>query len=242
MQQYDVLDAYWQEIHNIPQLSEAEEHKLSEDIQTALASGTKAGEMVAQRAIDKLVTANLRFVVSIARKYSEKGDISIDDLISEGNIALMMAARKWQPRKDGRFVNYAVYDVRKAMEQSLPQQSAMITLPKRDKQAINDLRRLSTDAPVHPGQTNTLGDMLKAGKPMADDEAQDNELSYALTRALHYLNDREKIVIKSFYGLGGSDHMTMAEIGQENGFTRERVRQIRKVAERKMRRALRKKK
>lgn len=225
---YDTLDAYWQEIKNIHTLSEEEEHKLAEQIQ--------AGN---ERAIDKLVTANLRFVVSIARQYADK-DVSIDDLISEGNIALMLAARKWNPQHDGRFVNYAVYDVRKAMENALPVQGPMLTLPKNDNAAGKELRRFSTDAPVHPGQTNTLGDMLKADKPMTDTAAEENEISYSLMHALHVLNEREKDIIKAFYGLAGVEHKTMAEIGEEKGFTRERVRQIRKTAERKMRRVLKK--
>lgn len=223
---YDTLDAYWQEIRNIPSISEEEERSLAEKIQ--------AGN---ERAIDKLVTANLRFVVSIARQYADKG-LSMDDLISEGNIALMMAARKWDPQKNGKFVNYAVWDVKKAMEQALPEQGAMMTLPKRDANAGTDIRRFSTDTPLHPGQTNTLGDMLKAGKPMTNDEAENNEISYSLMRALHFLNEREKKVILAYYGLGGTEHLTMAEIGEDCGLKRERVRQIRKTAERKMRRAM----
>lgn len=223
---YDTLDAYWQDIRNIPTISEEEEKKLAEQI--------KAGN---ERAIDKLVTANLRFVVSIARQYADKG-VSMDDLISEGNIAMMMAARKWDPEKNDKFVNYAVWDVRKAMEQALPEQGTMITLPKKNGEAMGDIRRFSTDAPMHPGQTNTLGDMLKAGKPMTNDEAENNEISYSLLRALRFLNEREKRVIVNFYGLGGVDHMTMAEIGEKTGLKRERVRQIRKTAERKMRRAM----
>lgn len=223
---YDTLDAYWQDIRNIPCLSEEEEASLAEKI--------KNGN---ERAVDKLVTANLRFVVSVARQYADKG-LSMDDLISEGNIALMTAARKWDPAQNEKFVNYAVWDIRKAMEQALPEQGSMITLPKKDNNASKQIKRFSTDAPLHPGQTNTLGDMLKAGKPMTEDEAENNEISYSLMRALHFLNDREKKVVVAFYGLGGTDHMTMAEIGEANGLKRERVRQIRKTAERKMRRAL----
>ncbi|MBQ0073675.1 MAG: sigma-70 family RNA polymerase sigma factor [Prevotella sp.] len=225
---FDTLDAYWQDIKNIPTLSEEEEKRLGQQIQ----SGN-------ERAIDKLVTANLRFVVSIARKYADK-EVSMDDLISEGNIALMMAARKWNPEKDVRFVSYASHDVRKAIEQALPVQGPMITLPKNDASAGKELRRYSADAPVHPGQTNTLGDMLKADKPMTDTAAEDNEISYSLTMALRFLNEREKDIIKSFYGIGGAEQKTMAEIGEEKGYSRERVRQIRKTAERKMRRAMKK--
>ena len=109
MQSIDTLDAYWQEIHNIPSLSEEEEHALA----ARIAQGDEA-------AVTKLVTANLRFVVSIARQYADRG-LNMEDLISEGNIALMLSARRWKPKNDGRFVNYAVWEIRKAMEEALPE-------------------------------------------------------------------------------------------------------------------------
>lgn len=229
MQSYDTLDTYWQEIHDIPQLPIEEERKLAEQIQ--------AGN---ERAIEKLVTANLRFVVSIARQYADKG-VNMTDLISEGNIALMMEARKWVPKDDERFVNHAVWAVRKAMEAAIPELGPMITLPKQGgAEEAKKMKQYSTEMPMHPGQTNTVGDMLKAGKPMTDDEAETNEISYGLARAIHFLNERERNIIMSYYGLGGREHLTMAEIGEEQGFTRERVRQIRKTAERKMRREMKK--
>ncbi len=226
MNSFDTLDAYWQDIHKIPSLSDEEERLLAERIQQ--------GDEVA---LDKLVTANLRFVVSVARQYADKG-LSMDDLISEGNIALMIAARKWQPKDDVRFVNYAVWDVRKAMQEALPEQAPMMTLPKKGSEEEKNIRRFSTDAPLHPGQTNTFGDLLKAGKPMTDDEVQSNEVSFALMQALRYLNEREQAIIIDFYGIGQEEHKTMAEIAEERGLKRERVRQIRKTAERKMRRIM----
>lgn len=226
MNKYDTLDAYWQDIKNIPMLTEEEEHRLAERIQ--------AGD---EKAVDQLVTANLRFVVSVARQYAN-AEVSMDDLISEGNIALIAAAYKWNPQKDGRFVNYAVYDVKKAIQQALPVQGPMITLPKNDSGAGKELRRYSTDAPMHPGQTNTLGDMLRNDKGTNEEEADNAEVSYALMRAMHVLNERETAVIKACYGIGGEEQKTMAEIGEERGLKRERVRQIRKTAERKMRRVM----
>ena len=212
MQKYDTLDAYWHDIHGIPTLSDDEERALSERI--------KEGD---DKALDKLVTSNLRFVVSLARQYSMKtDDVSIDDLISEGNIALMMAARKWNPEKEPHFVSYAVHDVKRAMLQAVSQQDNTVTL----------------DAPAHQGQTNTRGDMQKAGKPMTDDATEDGENSQSLALAMRYLDDREKTIIKSFYGIGTEDTRTMAEIGEEMGLKRERVRQIRKTAERKIRKKL----
>lgn len=212
MQKYDTLDAYWHDIHGIKTLSEEEERTLAERI--------KQGD---EKALEKLVTSNLRFVVSIARQYSTKSeDVTIDDLISEGNIALMLAARKWNPDKEPRFVNYAVHDVKRAMFQVISQEDNTVTL----------------DAPAHPGQTNTRGDMQKAGKPMTDDATEEGEDSQSLALAMRYLDDREKRIIQSFYGIGTEDTRTMAEIGEDMGLKRERVRQIRKTAERKIRKKL----
>lgn len=228
MKSIDLLDAYWHDIHKISNLSETEERQLHERIQ--------AGD---DKAIDQLVTSNLRYVVSIARQFaSNTDDVSIDDLISEGNIAMLLAARKWDPDKEPRFVNYAVYDIKKAMQAALPQQGSMITLPKNQSTTDKSFRRFSTDAPVHPGQTNTFGDMLKAGKPLTDDEAENNEVNYAILVALQGLNAREQIIVKHYYGIGTDDKMTMTEIAERMQIKRERVRQIRKTAERKMRRIM----
>jgi RNA polymerase primary sigma factor len=225
----DTLEAYWQDIANIPQLSEQEESKLAERI--------KAGD---ERAVEKLVTANLRFVVAMARQLSEKGEVSMSDLISEGNMAMLLAAKKWEPEKEPHFVRYASYGVRKAMMAAIPQQGPMVTMPKNGMTDQRQMKRFSTDAPVHPGQTNTLGDMLKAGKPMTDDGAEISETNYAITLAFDQLNERERQIMTHFYGIGTTDQMTMAEIGERMNLKRERVRQIRKTAERKMRRIMKK--
>ena len=214
MQKYDTLDSYWQDIHNIPMLSDEEEQHLAVCIQND-----------DQEALDKLVTANLRYVVSVARQYSLKSDdVCIDDLISEGNIALMMAAKKWNPAKEPRLISYAAASVKKAIEKCIAEQMDMLTL----------------DAPAFPGQTNTLGDMQKAGKPMTDDGTEINETKDSLVYALRYLDDREKAVITHFYGINTNETMTMAEIGESLGLKRERVRQIRKTAERKIRKLMKK--
>lgn len=212
MKKYDTLDAYWHDIHDIPLLSEDEERKLAVSI--------KSGD---DNALNRLVTSNLRFVVSIARQYSQKTDeVSIDDLISEGNIALIAAAKKWNPDKGSRFISYASHGVKYAIQQAIPQTDSKITL----------------DAPIHPGQTNTRGDMIKAGRPMTDDGVENDENSSSTVVALRYLSDREKHIIRHYYGIGTDETMSMAEIASEMGLKRERVRQIRKTAERKMRRMM----
>ena len=224
MQTVDTLEAYWHDICDIPRLKPDEEANLAIKIQEG-----------SEQALDRLVTSNLRIVVSQARKYSGSG-VAMSDLISEGNIALINAARKWNPQRSPSFMQYAMYDVQKAMQDALATQGEAMTMPKRNIKDSVGLRHFSTDTPVHPGQTNTLGDLLRAGKPDADDGAEQQEVSYALCMAMQTLNSRERTVVMSFYGVGTHDTETMAETGERMGLTRERVRQIRKTAERKMRR------
>ena len=181
------------------------------------------GERIAQgdqQALEKLVTANLGFVVSVARQYQDNG-LSLDDLVSEGNLALMLAAGKWKPEKGIRFVQYAVWDIRKAIERAIEQQGNIIH-----------------DAPASVGFTNSRVDMAVAKSNRNADEniaflSTDSELA----GSLGCLNERERKVIILYYGLG-TDALTMMEIANEMGLKRERVRQIRKKAERKLRKPL----
>ncbi|MDO4991551.1 MAG: sigma-70 family RNA polymerase sigma factor [Prevotellaceae bacterium] len=182
------------------------------------------GERIAQgdqKALDKLVTANLGFVVSIARQYQDKG-LVLDDLVSEGNLALMLAAAKWKPEKGIRFVQYAVWDIRKAIERAIDQQGNIIH-----------------DAPASVGFTNSRVDMVVAKTNRnAHDEVDLADAGSELTGSLGCLNERERKVITLYYGLG-TDALTMIEIAEQMGLKRERVRQIRKKAEQKLRKPLR---
>ena len=181
------------------------------------------GERIAQgdhNALEKLVTANLGFVVSVARQYQDNG-LALDDLVSEGNLALMLAAGKWKPEKGIRFVQYAVWDIRKDIERAIEQQGNIIH-----------------DAPASVGFTNSRVDMAVAKSNRNADEniaflSADSELAGSLGS----LSERERKVIILYYGLG-TDALTMMEIANEMGLKRERVRQIRKKAERKLRHPL----
>lgn len=205
-------------------LSEDEERTLGEQIQQG---NTKA--------VDSLVTANLGFVVSIARQYVGKG-LDLDDLVSEGNIAMMLAAMKWKPEKGTRFVQYAVWDIRKAMEHALGQQVGVVRKPQKDTLRMS---QVSMDAPLRQGYTRTLGESMPARNSRSQQEDVDNnDMGYGLSRCLHVLSERERKVITLFYGLGDKQ-MNMAEIAGMMQLKRERVRQIRKKAERKLRRPLR---
>ena len=181
------------------------------------------GERIAQgdqHALERLVTANLGFVVSVARQYQDNG-LSLDDLVSEGNLALMLAAGKWKPEKGIRFVQYAVWDIRKAIERAIEQQGNIIH-----------------DAPASVGFTNSRVDMAVAkSNRNADESVSFLSADTELTGSLDCLNERERKVIILYYGLG-TDALTMMEIAEEMGLKRERVRQIRKKAERKLRKPL----
>ena len=183
------------------------------------------GELIAQgdkRALDRLVTANLGFVVSVARQYQDRG-LSLDDLVSEGNLAMMLAAGKWKPEKGIRFVQYAVWDIRKAIERAIEQQENIIH-----------------DAPGSVGFTNSRVDMVVAKTNRnIHDEIGFASAGSELVGSLGCLNERERKVITMYYGLG-TNALTMIEIAMEMGLKRERVRQIRKKAERKLRKPLRK--
>ena len=183
------------------------------------------GELIAlgdQRALDRLVTANLGFVVSVARQYQDRG-LSLDDLVSEGNLAMMLAAGKWKPEKGIRFVQYAVWDIRKAIERAIEQQENIIH-----------------DAPGSVGFTNSRVDMVVAKTNRnIHDEIGLSSAGSELVGSLGCLNERERKVITMYYGLG-TNALTMIEIAMEMGLKRERVRQIRKKAERKLRKPFRK--
>ena len=196
---------------NKPRLTDEEERMLGERI--------SQGD---QQALDKLVTANLGFVVSVARQYQDRG-LSLDDLVSEGNLAMMLAAGKWKPEKGIRFVQYAVWDIRKAIERAIEQQENIIH-----------------DAPGSVGFTNSRVDMVVAKTNRnIHDEIGLSSAGSELVGSLGCLNERERKVITMYYGLG-TNALTMIEIAMEMGLKRERVRQIRKKAERKLRKPFRK--
>ena len=191
---------------NKPRLTDEEERMLGERI--------SQGD---QQALDKLVTANLGFVVSVARQYQDRG-LSLDDLVSEGNLALMLAAGKWKPEKGVRFVQYAVWDIRRAIERAIDQQENIIH-----------------DAPSSVGFTNSRVDMVVAKTNRnIHDEIGLSSAGSELLGSLGCLNERERKVVTLYYGLG-TNALTMIEIAMEMGLKRERVRQIRKKAERKLR-------
>ena len=188
-----LLESYIQEIASAKPLSDEEEARLAELI--------KQGDTKAK---DKLVKANLKFVVSIARQYTT-ASVSILDLVNEGNIAMIKAADNFNPSYGKRFSSYAAGHIRRAIEAFLPQQD-----PKFDRAKLESLSEQTSSAD-------------KSAIQVSDNEK--------LASLVALLPEREQNVMKAYYGIG-SDQMTLAEIGMKYGFTRERARQIRDTATR----------
>lgn len=225
------LNRYLDEIGKEQLLTNEEERQLAERI----AKGDS-------RALSKLVEANLKFVVTVARQYKGKG-VAMEDLVSEGNIGLMKAAAKFDASKGVRFVNYAVVHIRQAIEKAIDQQGGLYQVPKDVKQ---DLARqqsipLSVDAPLgHRTNMSLLSVLVNKDAPLADERVHSDAIEDAIEYALGTLDDRERRVVNAFFGID-QEHETMAEIAEDMDLKRERVRQIRDKSVRKLRKAYRNK-
>jgi RNA polymerase primary sigma factor len=214
------LNTYLDEIGRQSLLSEEEERKLS----ARILNGDS-------RALNRLIEANLRFVVTIARQYQDKG-LSMDDLVSEGNMGLMKAARKYDGERGLRFANYAVVFIRQQIEKAL--------LAESDKKRVESTaggRTRSVDAPLGGrANTNLLSVLINTNSRQSDERVYNAATEEAIELALQKLEGREQQVVTAYFGIG-QDHLTMAEIAEEMNVTRERVRQIRNRAIRRMRKA-----
>ena len=258
------LDKYLQEIGRKELISVDEEVELAQQIR-------KGGEE-GQRALDKLVSANLRFVVSVAKQYQNQG-LSLPDLIDEGNLGLIKAAQKFDETRGFKFISYAVWWIRQSILQSLAEQSRIVRLPLNQVGSLNKIskaaarfeqehqrrpsaeelaeitgipvekisdtmkvsgRHVSMDAPFVEGEDNSLMDVLpNEDSPMADSTLNEESLRKEVDRALDQLNPREREILKMFFGIGCQE-MTLEEIGAKFDLTRERVRQIKEKAIRRL--------
>ncbi len=263
------LDKYLQEIGKVDLLTPQEEIELAKEI--------KKGN---QQALEKLVKANLRFVVSVAKQYQNQG-LSLGDLINEGNLGLIKAAKRFDETRGFKFISYAVWWIRQSILQALAEQSRIVRLPLNRVGALNKIgkayssleqeyerepsanelakeldmdvneiaetmkisgRHVSVDAPFGQGEDNRLLDVLSNDQqPAPDQKLMEDSLRSEIERALSTLTEREGDVIRLYFGLGKEHSLTLEEIGEKFNLTRERVRQIKEKAIRRLRHASRSK-
>ena len=232
MMEESSLNKYLDEIGRESLLTAEEERTLAERI--------KNGD---ECALNKLVEANLRFVVSIASQYKGKG-LQMDDLVSEGNLGLLKAAGKFDATKGTRFVNYAVVHIRQQIEKAISQQIGLYQVPRDVKDetvARLQSQPLSVDAPLgHRANMSLLSVFVNKDAPQADERVHSETIEEAIEFALGSLDERESRVVNAFFGIN-QEHETMAEIAEDMELKRERVRQIRDKAIRKLRKAYKRK-
>ncbi|HKJ79465.1 MAG TPA: RNA polymerase sigma factor RpoD/SigA [Prolixibacteraceae bacterium] len=256
------LDKYLQEIGKEEMITVEEEVELAQRI--------KKGD---QAALEKLTKANLRFVVSVAKQYQNKG-LSLPDLINEGNLGLIKAGQKFDETRGFKFISYAVWWIRQSIMQAVAEQSRIIRLPLNQLGSLNKInkafaefeqenerkpsseelaeildlpadkvadtlrvsgRHVSVDAPFVDGENNSLLDVLVNNEsPKADRSLMMESLGKEIKRALATLTERESDIIILFFGIGCQE-MTLEELGERFGLTRERVRQIKEKAIRRLR-------
>lgn len=256
------LEKYLQEIGH--------QNLLTADEEVELAQQIKKGD---RKALERLTKANLRFVVSVAKQYQNKG-LSLPDLINEGNLGLIKAAERYDETRGFKFISYAVWWIRQSILQAIAEQSRIVRLPLNQVGSVNRIARelnkfeqenerkpsveemadridlpeekiaeamkinthhVSMDAPFADGEDNSLLDFLpNTDSPSTDNVLDQESLRTEIGRVLDVLNDREQKVIKAFFGIGMQE-MTLEEIGDKYNLTRERVRQIKEKAIRRLR-------
>ena len=262
----DVLSIYLKEINRIPMISHEEEYEL--------ALKAKQGD---KRAREKLINANLRFVVTVAKKYQGQG-LPLEDLINEGNIGLLTAIDKFEPDKGYHFISYAVWWIRQSIMKAVCEKSRAVRLPlnranelfqiqKIQKALIHDSgstdvsveeiadasgleadlvkdllavsrEMVSFDAPVaSKGELSDskVGDFIEDEKLGPEEEVINKSLKNDIESLLSTLTDKEREIIIMRFGLYDVKPMSLKEIGDQYGLTKERIRQIEKRAIEKMR-------
>lgn len=257
------LDKYLQEIGRVDLIDSETEADLARRI--------RDGDLAA---LERLTTANLRFVVSVAKQYQNFG-LSLGDLINEGNLGLIKAAQRFDETRGFKFISYAVWWIRQGIMQSLAEHSRVVRLPLNRVSALNKMlktfseleqtyqrepslqevaealgttvnevvdtqyhsrRQLSIDSPLADGEDNTLLEVLTdPGVKGPDAKLIDDSLKIEIRRALDVLTIREAEVMSLYFGLEGRTPMSLEELGDRFDLTRERVRQIKEKATRRLR-------
>ena len=258
----DLIESYWQDIRHCEPLSRPEE--------AALFKQVRAGD---ESAMYQLVTANLRFVVSVAREYSVYG-LPLIELISEGNMGLLEAAHRFDERRGLKFITYAVWWIRQAILKALAQSGKVARPPlsrindwkkvekrtgslsqelgrdptleevaagiemslERTRNALKVSRQdISLDMPLYPDDREDRIASFISEEAEAEDGIEKAELTETVHECLAILDEREHQVVCSYFGLKDRNPMTLEQIGELLGVTRERVRQIRNRALEKIR-------
>ncbi len=257
------IDKYLQEIGKYELLTPEEEIEL--------ARRAKQGD---EKALNRLIQANLRFVVSVAKQYQNQG-LPLGDLINEGNLGLIKAAKRFDETRGFKFISYAVWWIRQSILQALAEQSRIVRLPLNRVGALNKIgkklsqleqeferepspnelaeeldmsvyevtdtlkisgKHISMDAPFTQGEDNKLLDIMpNENDPMPDHGLMYESLKKDIEEALNTLDPREREVVKLYFGIGYDHPLTLEEIGEKFKLTRERVRQIKEKAIRKLR-------
>jgi RNA polymerase primary sigma factor len=257
------LDKYLQEIGKVDLLTPEQEIELAVRIRN--------GD---SEAFEKLAKANLRFVVSVAKQYQNQG-LSLGDLINEGNLGLIKAAKRFDETRGFKFISYAVWWIRQSILQALAEQSRIVRLPLNRVGTLNKIGRaystleqeferepsaeeladalemdtteiaetmkisgkaVSVDAPFAQGEDNSLLDVIEnEDLPSPDTTLMSESLKAEIEHALSSLSEREAEVIKLYFGIGHDSPLTLEEIGDKFNLTRERVRQIKEKAIRRLR-------
>ena len=251
------LEDYLNDISKQPLLTTEEEVKLAQRIHND-----------DREALERLVCANLRFVVSVAKQYQNQG-LTLPDLINEGNIGLIKAAEKFDETRGFKFISYAVWWIRQSILQALAEQSRMVRLPLNQVSAVSRINKLimkfeqeherkpsadelselidetpekirdslrangrpmSMDAPLGDGDDSTLLEVISDDNmPSTDGRMIDTSLTTEIDRMLDTLDEREKTIVEMCFGINNRE-MTLDEISEKFGLSRERVRQIREKA------------
>lgn len=251
------MDKYLTEIGRVDLLT------IEEEVQ--LAARIESGDEIA---IQKLASANLRFVVSVAKQYQNNG-LSLGDLINEGNVGLIKAASRFDATRGFKFISYAVWWIRQNILQALAENARAVRLPLNKVSGLSKLakafssleqklqrdpshqelgdnlglsesevanaysisgKHLSLDAPFVQGEENRLLDTLTDSNASPEANLMSDSLRSEVSRVLGALPPRESDVIRHYYGLGGAENLTLAEIGAKFNISTERVRQIRDKA------------
>ena len=228
------LDKYLQEIGEVPLLTPEEEIELARRI--------KQGD---QEALEKLTKANLRFVVSVAKQYQNQG-LSLGDLINEGNLGLIKAAKRFDETRGFKFISYAVWWIRQSILQALAEQSRVVRLPLNRVGALNKIGKTYAaleQALEREPSASEIAEQLDViendHQPPPDHDLMNESLKVEIERALATLTKREAEVVRLYFGLGQEHPLTLEEIGERFNLTRERVRQIKEKAIRRLRHASR---